>query len=247
MSIQITTRTQPVSVIYYISFIQTIRARAQDETSQCRVHENRPIQQQQRRSIDCRALYTTSIRSTSSLRYTIHQLYTVCIRKSNSCMRLHGCDSDPHRLRIWSGQLRGLAAGFRRVVHVQQCFCLLYNKVRVVEKEQGLKGVLPSEARKAHTAAVGFSHQLEVWTVGLSSSSWVWGESPANERYSCISKSPGSLFCYVIKAKSHTESNKGEGAWGNANQKLHEQGSLPTVPRGFNPLISLPLNSQRVY
>jgi len=59
--------------------------------------------------------------------------------------------------------------------------CDNYVVCKLPEKRKGVKGVLPSEARKANS-------------MGGVLGEWGPGGTSAAERFSCISRSPSSLF-----------------------------------------------------
>jgi len=72
--------------------------------------------------------------------------------------------------------------------------------VQAVAKEHGVEGVLLKESQRANSVdrvpvhgAAGALPTIK----GVSERTVIICRAPATERFSCISRYPGSLFCYV--------------------------------------------------
>jgi len=79
-----------------------------------------------------------------------------------------------------------------------------------------------------------------VWGIAVSSPSGVRSRAPAAQRFACSLRSPGSLFCYIIKGKQlHKSFNLAAGGlrqppW-RARITWARGGGLTAVARGIQP------------
>jgi len=72
--------------------------------------------------------------------------------------------------------------------------------VRVADKQLEVNGFLPSDAPKADRGGGVLGEGANPAASFIPTSKGLGG-APGDQRFSCTFRSPGSLFCYVIKSK----------------------------------------------